>query len=283
MINESREFPSDKQQFMKLQIDSCSVIDSTFEQLRSKNVPGEVMAGFVRPTINYPSIYHTFRARDLHSNKLVEFRVQDFPRDRYEEGIQFMVQNFFEHEAMGKTRRIKTDRIAVQEISQFWREMLPKGFSIACFKEDSDDIIAMNVLDVASIDDPKEESQVTFSPLNSLKSFVKFFLSLKFQSKNLVDVFGVMSYVQEQFSVYKHFNVREYLIAYGLCVDTMYRARGIATEMLKARAPLLKALQLQVTTTAFTGIGSQKAALKAGYEENFVIRSDHFKSSDRSN
>lgn len=80
-----------------------------------------------------------------------------------------------------------------------------------------------------------------------------------------------MSYAQEQFNPYKHYNVEKYLIAYGLCVDTSYRSRGIATEMLKARAPVLKSLGLKVTTTAFTGIGSQKAAEKAGYEENFVI------------
>lgn len=85
------------------------------------------------------------------------------------------------------------------------------------------------------------------------------------------DVFGVMSYAQQQFSVFQHYNVSEYLIAYGLCVDTMYRGRGIATEMLKARGPLLKALDLKVTATSFTGIGSQKAAAKAGYVENFVI------------
>lgn len=119
------------------------------------------MAQFTRPrSLNYPSVYYTFQARDLHSNKLIEYRVQDFPRDRLEEGIQYMVQNFFEHEMMGKTRRIKSDRKAVEEISELWREKLPKGFSIACFKENSNEIIAMNVLDVKSIYDPKEESKV---------------------------------------------------------------------------------------------------------------------------
>lgn len=107
---------------------------------------------------NYPAIYHTFQARDLNSNKLVEYRVEDFPRDRYEEGIQYMVQHFFEHEVMGKTRRIKSDRVAVQEISQFWRELLPRGFSIACFKENSDEIIAMNVLDVSTLGDEKKQA-----------------------------------------------------------------------------------------------------------------------------
>lgn len=50
-----------------------------------------------------------------------------------------------------------------------------------------------------------------------------------------------------------------------------YRGRGIATEILKARVPMLKALGLKVTSTAFTGIGSQKAAKKAGYKEVFVL------------
>lgn len=81
-----------------------------------------------------------------------------------------------------------------------------------------------------------------------------------------------MDYAKQEFNTFEHYNVDEYLIAYGLCVDTEYRGRGIATEMLKARAPLLKAFNLKVTTTAFTGIGSQVAAKKAGYEENFSIK-----------
>lgn len=124
------------------------------------------MSGFVRPqSINYPHVYYTFQAQDLHSKKLVEYRVEDFPRHRFEEGVQFMIQNFFEDEVMGRTRRMKSDRLAVQEISQFWQEMLPKGFSIACFKENSDELVAMNVLEVSSVKDPKDESKVNFQEM----------------------------------------------------------------------------------------------------------------------
>jgi RimJ/RimL family protein N-acetyltransferase len=56
------------------------------------------------------------------------------------------------------------------------------------------------------------------------------------------------------------FNVERYLSAYGLCINSAYRRRGIATEMLRARVPYLKAFGLKVTATAFTGTGSQKAA-----------------------
>lgn len=59
------------------------------------------MSGVTRPhSINYPSVYYTFEAQDLHTNSLIEYRVEDFPRHRFEEGIQFMVQNFFEHEVV---------------------------------------------------------------------------------------------------------------------------------------------------------------------------------------
>ena len=81
-----------------------------------------------------------------------------------------------------------------------------------------------------------------------------------------------MEYAGSQFNPFEHFNVNEYLIAYGLCVDPAYRGRGIATEILRARLPLLKALDLKVTTTAFTSPGSQRAAFKCGYQESFVIR-----------
>lgn len=228
------------------------------------------MAGFIRPkSANYPNIYHEFEARDLHSNKFVKFRVQDFPRERYEEGVEYMVQNFFEHEVMGKSRRIKSDRVAVKEMSKIWRELLAKGLSLACFKENSDEIIAMNILDVTSSLDAEDKLKVNRSALFALDFSLNFLF--KFQSQNLCDVFSAISYAQRQFDVCQHYNVSEYLMAYGLCVDTQYRARGIATEMLKARVPYLKALGLKVTTAVFTGIGSQIAAKKAGFEENFSI------------
>lgn len=67
--------------------------------------------------------------------------------------------------------------------------------------------------------------------------------------------------------MFSHYNVEHYLSGIGLCVNSDYRGRGIATELLKARVPFMKALSLQVTSTLFTTLGSQKAAKSAGYEE----------------
>lgn len=76
-----------------------------------------------------------------------------------------MLENFFEQESMGATRRIKSDTIAVKEISDLWHETLSKGFSIVCFKENSQEIIAMNVLDVATANNKNDSPDVSKFPI----------------------------------------------------------------------------------------------------------------------
>lgn len=78
-------------------------------------------------------------------------------------------------------------------------------------------------------------------------------------------------HVEGQFDVCEHYGVDQFLYGAGLVVNSAYRGRGIATELLKARFPLLRSLGLKVTSTVFTMAGSQKAAEKAGYEELFAI------------
>lgn len=85
-------------------------------------------------------------------------------------------------------------------------------------------------------------------------------------------IFSALVYIDSQHDVYKKYGVTEYLTDYGLVTNKNYRNRGIATEFLKARIPILKALNLQVTSTLFTVIGSQKAAIKANYDEVFAIK-----------
>jgi hypothetical protein len=59
-----------------------------------------------------------------------------------------------------------------------------------------------------------------------------------------------------------------------MAVNSSYRNRGIATEMMKVRPMLLKALNLKVAHSHFVGIAGQNAAMKACYEENLVLTYD---------
>jgi hypothetical protein len=113
--------------------------------------------------MNNDITYYTFKAKDKNSGNFANYHVKNFPLNRIEEGIQYMIQNFFEHEVMGKTRRIKSDRVAVENISAIWRKLLKQNYSIACFKEGCNDIIAMNVLTVKNVDDVDDPFEVSIS------------------------------------------------------------------------------------------------------------------------
>lgn len=86
------------------------------------------------------------------------------------------------------------------------------------------------------------------------------------------DILAVLDYTASQVNVYEKFKVDRFLTAYGLVINPEYRGRGIATEVLNGRVPLSKALGIRVIANAFTGIGSQKAAAKAHYEEIYSIK-----------
>lgn len=84
----------------------------------------------------------------------------------------------------------------------------------------------------------------------------------------MIDALNIL---YDQFDTYKHYNVDTALYSFGLLVHPEYRQRGIATEMLKARRPLMETLNVKLTISSFTAVGSQNAAKKAGYDENFAI------------
>lgn len=94
----------------------------------------------------------------------------------------------------------------------------------------------------------------------------------QYDSDTVQTVFDFLEYTSKVTDIYTSYNIDQYLAAYGLCVNRKYRGQGIATEMLKARIPYMKKMGLSVTGTAFTAIGSQVAAKKAGYEDFYVKR-----------
>lgn len=93
----------------------------------------------------------------------------------------------------------------------------------------------------------------------------------QFASDTFQVIFDTICYVSRQAHVYERYGVDRYLNAMGLSVDPKYRGRGIATELLRARIPLCKAMGLKLTSTCFTGPESQAAAKKAGFKEDFSI------------
>lgn len=58
---------------------------------------------WTRPkTSEYPKIWLTFEAKDIDSDKLVEYRIQDLPESRFDEAIQLMTMNFCRDEPLNE-------------------------------------------------------------------------------------------------------------------------------------------------------------------------------------
>lgn len=86
-----------------------------------------------------------------------------------------------------------------------------------------------------------------------------------------VEVIQIIKNETAKVDLFKMYDVDHYLNAMGLCVNSNFRGRVIATEMLRSRAPrLLKCLGLKLTACAFTVTGTQKAGAVAGYKDVYV-------------
>lgn len=77
-----------------------------------------------------------------------------------------------------------------------------------------------------------------------------------------------------QHNVFEKYSVDKFLTDYGLVINRDYRQRGIAGEFMKSRIGVAVALNLEVVSSVFTAVGSQKAAEKVGFRESFSISFD---------
>lgn len=202
--------------------------------------------------IPFPSVWLTFKAKDLNSDDLVEYRVQDLPEDRYDEAIEHMTTIFLPDEPMCRSTDLYKDSVSVAEIQDLWRLMLKQRIVLVCFKLGSDEIVGMNMLGIIQ----KEEKQEVYEPTG-------------LQWKK---VYKVVEYLGEVCDVFEIYNVDRYMTAFGLSVNVKYRGRGIGEYILKARVPLAKAIDCPLTSTVFSATASQKLAVKAGFELNYEIR-----------
>lgn len=54
-------------------------------------------------TLEYPKVWHTFKARDLNSDKLVEYRIEDLTESRIADVLDHMCKNYVPDEPIGQS------------------------------------------------------------------------------------------------------------------------------------------------------------------------------------
>ncbi|XP_055528398.1 uncharacterized protein LOC129720748 [Wyeomyia smithii] len=202
-----------------------------------------------------PVVWHTFEAKDGDDSegRVVTYRVQDLTEDRYEDMIEHFMNHFVEEEPMSVSMGTTKDPQMRTGSSHMWRAVLKEQMTLVCYKDGSDEIIGANILAVRDNGN---------------------YLDTQLDSKNQSKALNVIHYCSKQFDYTEHYGVKLRLVAYGLAVNKRYRGRGIATEILKARVPMCKALGIQLAAHPFSAIGSQKAATNAGYRTDYEITYD---------
>lgn len=62
-----------------------------------------IKLNWTRPkTVNYPRIWRLFEARDLDSDKITEYRIQDLPESRYEDAINHLEVSYLKYEPVSQ-------------------------------------------------------------------------------------------------------------------------------------------------------------------------------------
>ncbi|XP_053681237.1 uncharacterized protein LOC128732100 [Anopheles nili] len=215
---------------------------------------------WVRPAnVPYPNVWWTFDAADpdRDDGALATYRVEDLTEDRFEDAIKLYTENFLDDEPLCAYGQVRHDPLSYEEIVKFWRYCFDERMTVVCYKEGSKELVGANLLAVKTADEKLDLATLIKSP----------------RMKKLV---AVNEYMTDTVNLFERYSVDKYLTAYGLSVNSRYRGRGIATEILKARVPICRAFNLRLTSTNFTAIGSQIPAAKIGFETDLEMPYDQF-------
>lgn len=228
------------------------------------------MSKWSRPEyLEHPKVYRKWISDDLVNTKTVEYRIQELPRDRFEDGVEFLLKHYCTTEPMLESKEAAKDPEFIEDISNYFRYIFGKEITIACFKKTSDEILGISLMDVI-VEGEEEDFQVS-SLVCDLSEKLIFY---KFQPKSRLfrEDHLVMDLVLQKSDHFKRFNVDKYLTCWALAVHSDYWGRGICTELIKAKIDMLKFLDLELTSTGYSADGSIRASEKAGFKCVFEIR-----------
>uniref|UniRef100_U5ENP2 N-acetyltransferase domain-containing protein n=1 Tax=Corethrella appendiculata TaxID=1370023 RepID=U5ENP2_9DIPT len=199
--------------------------------------------------IPFPNVWLKFKAKDLNSDNLVDYIVQDLPESYYDKAMEHMQKYFLRDESICKSIDLINDEVGNRNCCKCWEDFIRNDkCSLVCFKMGSDEIVGLNIIYIET----KSNKVVIDS-----------------KSDKFMKINRAIAYCTDEAKVYETYGIDKYLSAFGLSVDPKYRGRGIGEQILRARIPLCKSLGIDVTSTSFTGKASQRSAEKCGFTVQF--------------
>lgn len=115
------------------------------------------MSHFKRPVnLDFPHVYCTFSGKDRGGDNAVEYRIQDIPEHKFEEAVDLMATIFLPDEPISD--KIYNSPESTKTLRSIWMRSLQQRVSLACFRNDgSDELVAVNILEIHTKDDPEED------------------------------------------------------------------------------------------------------------------------------
>lgn len=104
-------------------------------------------------SVDFPKVWHTFQARDIDSDNLVEYRIQDLPLNRVDDCYRHLFDTLIPDEPIGQALGYENDPHIYDDYKRFWEPVIAQQTVLVCFKEDSDEIIGANLVFVSTRED----------------------------------------------------------------------------------------------------------------------------------
>lgn len=192
---------------------------------------------FKRPSnIPYPNVWYRFQLKDPHSDELVHYRIQDLTPNRYEDAIKHLVKYFLPDETICESRSLSNDPQSIADFQDIVRAAIMNyKLTVACFREGSDEIIAVNVLCVKQRDEMGDWNHVSCETDGWIYKIFNDHSSSKYNSSKVRDIETTHLYISGQFDIYRHYKTRRCLTGFALSVLPSSREMGIAQKMLEAK------------------------------------------------
>lgn len=95
-------------------------------------------------------IYSKFFAKDLNSDDLVEYQIQDLTEEYFDYCIELYAKDLLMEEIIYKASGIDKDPVAIEIMRDFMRKIYEKKHSLVCLRSDTKEIVGCNGLYVKS-------------------------------------------------------------------------------------------------------------------------------------
>lgn len=116
---------------------------------------------FERPeNLIAPQTYYSFKARDINSDELVDYHVQDLTEQHYEKAVELIQKYLTPEETFQKAVHLSERDFAPLLLKFYFEHIFNKRVSLACFNTKKNELVALNALEVKT-KGHKEENDVS--------------------------------------------------------------------------------------------------------------------------